>query len=166
MSEKRNWTPEEDNELRRLIAEGASFSLIAPKLNRPRNACIGRAHRLGVKSTNKSGFASGGANPAVERSHHTKVTPFQRAMADQSTFHRPTFREAKIMEEPIPCDLTPANSNEPVSFLVLKNSQCRTVVGSGEDGLSLHCGAPVKRVGTPYCEECRSKFFVPLRKGA
>lgn len=41
MTEKRNWTAEEDAELARLVSEGVSFTLISQKLNHPRNACIG-----------------------------------------------------------------------------------------------------------------------------
>lgn len=42
------WAPEDDARLRELVALGKPFSIAAELLSRTRNACIGRAHRLGL----------------------------------------------------------------------------------------------------------------------
>lgn len=40
------WTPERDEELRRLVATGLSYGLIGRTMGITKNAVIGRAHRL------------------------------------------------------------------------------------------------------------------------
>jgi len=42
------WTAERDDELRRLHAQGLAFVAIGAALGCSKNACIGRAHRLGL----------------------------------------------------------------------------------------------------------------------
>jgi GcrA cell cycle regulator len=43
------WTEADDARLRELIAENLSYAAIAPLIGRNRNACIGRAYRLGIQ---------------------------------------------------------------------------------------------------------------------
>lgn len=43
------WTPEKDDMLRSMLADGYSSSLIANELGFTRNAVIGRKHRLGLR---------------------------------------------------------------------------------------------------------------------
>lgn len=48
------WTPEEDAELRRLLALGWSARRIGEEIGRSRNGIIGRANRLGLAKATKS----------------------------------------------------------------------------------------------------------------
>lgn len=42
------WTPQMDRALRKAVAAGKTYSMIADELGKSRNACIGRAFRLGI----------------------------------------------------------------------------------------------------------------------
>lgn len=52
----RSWTAEQDAMLRRLRKDGYSFGVIASKLKKSRNACIGRANRIGVPSLTRPAY--------------------------------------------------------------------------------------------------------------
>jgi hypothetical protein len=180
-NQRREWTQNEDEVLKRMIADGASYTLIAQRLGPQfsRNAVAGRASRLQIRSSNPQGFASGRANPARRKqagptvriidkyaAHKTVGTSEVREIVSMDTEVFPvTTGEGKTVEcrtvEPI---VSTAGNDGSVGLLGLKALHCRTVVGLGEDGLSLHCGAEVRKIGESYCPQCRSKFFVPARR--
>lgn len=47
---RRLWTASEDAILYEMVSDGVRFKLIGDKLNRTKNACIGRMHRLAEKT--------------------------------------------------------------------------------------------------------------------
>jgi hypothetical protein len=154
MTEKRNWTAEEDAELARLVSEGVSFTLISQKLNRPRNACIGRAHRMGLKHPNKK-VSTGSRNRANS----------QRPMA----IIKPTVKLRVIMSDTPQDNAKPevtTSGREPVSFLSLRSNQCHAPCDDFrcDDGLIKYCGEPVRKAGDAYCKRHHEMFFYKLQK--
>ncbi len=99
------WTPEMDALLRGWRNEGCSFGVIAKKLDKTRNACIGRSHRLGMQT--------GDHMPPVNLWRKKR----QRAPQPRS-YSRPytprTIREPVMAEvRPIPPD-TPWKTTKPL----------------------------------------------------
>jgi len=63
LSSKGYWSPEQVEQLRSLLSQGLPFAKIALQMGASRNAVIGKAHRLGLKSTSAGGRLRGAAAP-------------------------------------------------------------------------------------------------------
>ncbi|MGM4906287.1 GcrA family cell cycle regulator [Tardiphaga sp. 866_E4_N2_3] len=128
------WTPEQDSDLRRLIDLGRSFSAAAEQINADyattfsRNAAIGRAHRLGIK-TERRGMPGAGRKPTGRKPRPAK----------------PVFPKQIVIRAPEPV-IEPApfigSLNLPFGdlrpFSTDRVNQCRFIEGASPDFLC--CG--------------------------
>lgn len=149
------------NTLREMHAKGYSASWIAAELkhtyreNVTRNAVIGKLTRLGL--------TGGGGMPKPRWPKEPRPEKPKRIRP------RYTYRNGHQVElvPKIPKAETPdlpANiSHCAVSFVDLRASQCRWILGDAAGEKTLFCGAP-KHDGFSYCaRHCRSAFRDPLR---
>ena len=158
------WAPEHTQVLRSLAGR-MSYSEIATELNRQfgtaytRNACIGRAHRLGIQNeferaksaapeTEKPWEAAGKAKRTWYR--HKQIAegrmpaPMPRRRAPLSTISLETFRCAEV--DPLHVDLVDLN-----------HDQCRWPYG---DGPYTFCGHP-----TLFGSYCGPHFALSVGSG-
>jgi GcrA cell cycle regulator len=129
------WSQEEDELLTRMIEDGYAFSAIAPKVGKSRNACIGRAARLGLQQPEKAHgrtVTRSRASPAPQR----KTSPVACKRSWQPIARRP---------EP---DLT-IRSN-PVTLIELKDRHCRWPIGDPREPDFCFCG-DAAGIGEAYC---------------
>jgi hypothetical protein len=181
---RREWTQNEDEVLKRMIAEGASLTLIAQRLGPDfsRNAVAGRASRLQIRSSNPRAFASGAANPARRKQAGTTVRPIEKYETHKTVETLEVVREIVSMDtevfpvtigegKTVECRMVEKvtiNGKAGVPFMEARSFHCRTVIGEdvGEDEIILarFCGKQVRKPGESYCPQCHSKFFVPARR--
>lgn len=133
--------------LRRMKAEGKSFSEIAEAIEAPsRSACIGKAHRLGiVGKPAKSGMAPGTKVARLPRVKSTRVPKSPTVVA---------------LVEPPPPELPP--DREGVPFFDIRPGQCRWPLWGRSTPISekQFCGEPVIP-GKSYCPSCRALSIAP-----
>ena len=144
----RPWTPEEDARLWELVAAGKSHSEIAIDLGRPRNATLGRYHRILVKR---------GHIPNFRKRTITDTSP----EALRNTAPKRVYRR-KIPEPALPAAgvgfLLPALAIVPQqrgpAVGILDVTGCKWPVGkeSGVAGSHTFCNCP-RKAGKPYCAE-------------
>src|SRR3990167_410581 len=99
-----NWTPQEDAILKKMRADGVSFGVIAKRIGRPRNALIGRAHRLGLPR---------GLRPKV-RSQRTHAPWRPRLSALSKALRGPSRTPRPIVKQREP---EPAHNGAPVRLM-------------------------------------------------
>lgn len=154
-----DWTDAAIAELRRLRAEGLSFSICADALGRQfgvavsRNACIGKAGRLGVPG-NKRPVARPRA--AAKRKVPT-VRNFLRSLPVKSAAPIETV-SAEATELP------PDQSPFAVRLLELNEGHCRWPLGDPREADFMFCGAaPIEC--RPYClRHCRLAYAPPRER--
>lgn len=153
-----SWTQERIDVLKRLNAEGYSFSEIAdrlvvlPPFNRmSRSAVIGKAHRLGI---------SRGTQPKYHKPRRGWVEEPRRVKPKNE--HAPT-RVARIFAN-LPKEPLPKASEADVarvSFADLRDEHCKWIPGSPADAGTnkpMFCGA--ERVpGLPYCRAHAARAY-------
>lgn len=133
------WRDEEDNLIRSLWADGVSFAAIAKALNarfkpikRTRNACVGRAHRLGLR----------------------RETPTRQITAPRPARRRapsaPRLREVKRVEKSAPI-LPPIGASDIIEAAA---GTCRFMCGDPKEAYQL-CGHP----GEPWCAAHRALVY-------
>ncbi|MBX9874350.1 MAG: GcrA family cell cycle regulator, partial [Beijerinckiaceae bacterium] len=130
-------------ELRRLKGEGKSFSEIAAALRGPsRNACIGKARRLGIVSTKP---AAPSAKPA--RSARPPREPKPRPAKPPKV--------VAIKPEPPPPPPRLPDDRKGVPFLDWRPGQCRWPLWNRNTPFEAKeiCGEPVMP-GRSYCRAC------------
>jgi GcrA cell cycle regulator len=144
------WTAEDDKKLKQLRAEGHSFGSIANSMERSRNSCISRAHRIGVP-----------VPPLVKR-----------ALPDRWGNNRAPHipKQAKPQRKPVPKTNGHANghtvtvvtlkNNPPkmLSIMELKPRHCRWPIGDPRDEKFRYCGAHKERGA--YCHEHAALCYV------
>jgi len=124
------WTPDQDDVLRNLRAEGCSYGVIAIDLDKSRNACISRAKRLGVPLT-------------VRAPTEPRRLPRPRKVKMQP-------QNINIAPDPLP-ELPASSTFLGIPLLELKANDCRFPRGEGP---FLFCGQP-KAEGSFYCGSCQ-----------
>ena len=97
------WSDEDEERLRAEVEKGIVFSKIAPMIGKTRNACIGKAHRLGLEI-----FTTRGSNTKRK----TKIKPPPKP---------------KPKPKPTPILLVPAPVGGGISILKLKDASCRWI---------------------------------------
>lgn len=127
------WTDAEKEELRQLIGQGLAFSLIGRKIGRGKNACIGKAHRLGLSKP---------LAVAAERASAQWV---------RANFKKGGHKIEPPQPVPVPVPTPPpvprpSALGHGVTLVMLRPHQCRWLMGSG-----LYCGERIARYS--YCEE-------------
>ena len=151
-----DWNDDRIELLRKYHEERLAFSLIADRINAEtgstfsRNACIGKAVRIGLQSRPKA------PGPHVERMKHKREQP--RTI-------RPKPRERLSFSDSLAPDLDtlkeidampPPSGFLAIAFLDLKPSHCRYPRGGTDGAPILFCGQP-KIDGSSYCAACHRR---------
>lgn len=155
-----SWTDERIETLRRLWEKGLTASQIAEKLGDvSRNAVIGKAHRLGLKSRPSPVKADAPeGSPAAEAEKKAappkKVAPAKAepiAVADVAPADPPAPKPAPkpVLREAQPAPRMRA-PGEKVTLLDLNERICKWPIGHPDEEDFHFCGKPVNP-GFPYC---------------
>jgi len=153
------WTPEAEDALRKLYADGFSSSQIAEQIGCPsRNAVIGKVHRLGILRPAKV------AKPAPVKAVASPKK--SRALPPDGAAHREERRERfqavadKALER---FDAAVPVAREPVRFLDRGHFQCAMPQPGWEQAPvaeKMVCGQPVQ-AGTSWCPACLKIVAAP-----
>jgi len=143
------WAPEDDARLRELVALGKPFSIAAELLSRTRNACIGRAHRLGLVCEPRQKVT----RPQLRRRVEPLPEPIEVA--------EPEEIEA-LFEQPV-VELLPDVEIEGPTIISLGFRECRWPVADAPViGGVVFCGSCTNGVSS-YCETHARKSVVNSR---
>jgi GcrA cell cycle regulator len=142
-----SWTPETEEVLRDLWAQGVSASIIATKIATTRNAVIGKAHRLGLNRRRPPQPPLMGRHAVVRAARRTRK------------------KEERKMEDSVPDPMFVEDERPPrgpLTIIELGYDDCRWPVASDFRGVTSHyCGE--RRHGTdPYCAEHCRRAYHPL----
>lgn len=173
------WTNENDERLRRLVANGLSSTQIAVEMGVTRNTILGYIHR------NKIELARRKSNDPM---NDVKVTPYVRkkknkpatnpisatlARTNQGKEGNNHFNVRRMLElsaEPATMPKWPKDENElSVHFMDTKDPHCRMPLWGTADRIGKVCGKV--RIGTtkngvyvplsPYCSSCHPLVYTP-----
>lgn len=160
-----SWTDERINTLKTLWEKGLTASQIADKLgNVSRNAVIGKAHRLGLKSRPSPVKAEGDPAPkpvaarkaAAKPPADTEIPP-AAARATRTTASADETRAAAQQAKPLPVraavpapPVRPRAPGEKVTLLDLSDKICKWPIGHPGEPDFQFCGKP-SNPGFPYC---------------
>ncbi len=138
-----DWTAEQDDTLKAMWKLGSDTIEIAEATGRKKNAVIGRAHRLGLGQ------------------HLTfiKKETKRRERREKPKLIVMRHRVVPPIEEPTPLVIDSIG----VPFMSIKDSQCHSVIGSGDDGLAQYCGNPVKEGSWCCGPHYRRYYYKPMR---
>ena len=130
------WTRQREEQLRELILMDLTSSQAARILGVTRNACLGKAQRLGVRFH--------------ERKHGLAPLKARQAKA----------RPPRLAKPPKVVDFTPTQSGVPIWGL--ENWMCRWVTGDPRDIEALrYCGERVTAPGKSWCEAHGRVLTIP-----
>ncbi|PZR88379.1 MAG: hypothetical protein DI537_23870 [Stutzerimonas stutzeri] len=158
------WTDDKIAQLRRLHAEGNSFSQIALELGcRSRSAVIGKAHRLGLKSASRSEGKAASIPPlSAPAKQNIRPQNIARKAVRKAEERREMFNEIADQALGKFEQLVPPSA-KPVRFLDRGHFQC-AMPQPGWDATpvaeKMVCGAPVVS-GTSWCRHCLTIVGVP-----
>jgi GcrA cell cycle regulator len=146
------WTDADDARLRELIAENLSYAAIAPLIGRNRNACIGRAHRLGIQVKGTRPITVRKVKQDVARAV-VKLFPPKPATEAKAPAPEPApvqdNRPQPRYEQP---EASTTAFGKPRKLIDLEPHHCRWPV-SGERADTLFCCADREVMTRPYCAE-------------
>ncbi len=155
------WTDERIDTLKKLWEKGLTASQIAETLGEgvSRNAVIGKAHRLGLKSRpSPVKGESGGGQPRKKPSAPRKPASVSAKKPDapKPSAAAKAKRDADVMPMPNPAAFRPASAvrqrapGEKVTLLDLNERICKWPIGHPDEKDFHFCGDPVNP-GFPYC---------------
>lgn len=148
------WTPEVVEQLKALVAEGLTFSLIAEQLGLSRGSCINKAERLGLR-----------------RGEAAKHPPGPRRKPGQPWPRPDTAREpqratvrAAEPEEPMPAAKSIAMPQRPircegVPIWELRPEHCRYIVVEGDVHATRYCGKHTTGEKSAWCPHHRGIVY-------
>jgi GcrA cell cycle regulator len=141
------WTPEREDWLRRLWAEGHAGSRIAEMMGfRTRNPILGKAHRMGLPKR----YNAKQPRLAADRRKHRRREQSPRAADVEAKAKRPPAPAVRPHRPPpTPSVKTPiVQLTEPpslkVPFISATTNQCRFIRGDVRLGGATFCGHPVE----------------------
>lgn len=146
MVDRFDWTDEAIADLRRMKAEGKSFSEIATAIGAPsRSACIGKAYRLGIVGKPAKSGIKPGAAPRERKPRPPKPA-----------------KVVAIKREPPPPPPRLPNNRKGVPFLAARPGQCRWPLWDRLTPFESKeiCGEPAMP-GKPYCPACNAVSVAP-----
>lgn len=152
------WSDEAVATLKRLHLEGYSFSEIATNIGGvSRNACIGKAHRLGILDTDRPVHLRNGAMAGKVTKERVRPRPGRPGYAG---YYPPKPRPPVPAFEPAPT----------VLFIERHDFQCGFIPDS-QDHIPIHqrkcCGAEVvPDQPFRFCAYHHARFTIPLRRRA
>lgn len=143
-----DWTDEAIADLRRMKAEGKSFSEIAATIGASRNACIGKAHRLEIVGKPAKSGIKAGAAPRERKPRPPKPPKPPKVVAIKPA-------------PPSPPPRLPDN-RKGVPFLDARPGQCRWPLWDRLTPFEAKeiCGEPAMP-GKPYCPACNAVSVAP-----
>lgn len=175
------WTDERKDALRRLQAEGHSYSQIAVKLGAPtKNCVIGAAHRLGIRRDQTAG-ARAAAGRINGRKGASKVKgkfsfargghaprPDRRALAEGPSPGRSPAAAPDALESDGMKDLAAMQGDPPpheriADILKLNEQACRWPLGTPGHADFAWCGRK-RKSGSVYCVQHTARAYRPQRK--
>jgi hypothetical protein len=131
------WTPEKVEQLKALMDEGLTFAQIGAAIGMGRCACIGKAHRLGLRRGEEAKHPPGPRGPRPYRYKPTPPPP---------------------VSIPAP---TPSAGGGPVLIHELEPHHCRWPEGDPREiDTFRYCGAPALLPG-PYCRDHLLRAYQP-----
>lgn len=136
------WSPERENILIECIAKKMSATQTGELLGITRNACCGKANRMGLKFLSiKPKKAS---KPRVKREPRIDITP------------KFPYREAPAMAPVI--EVEPLN----LTLWEVADNSCRWITNDDMKA-ALYCGLPQASDGCSWCCSHRLQVYQPLR---
>jgi GcrA cell cycle regulator len=145
-----DWSPERENNLRALIAEGLSGGAIGDRLGITRNAVLGKAMRLGLKVGLSPGTyqrSKARKAPPPPRNQKVSLAPVSRAKAAPSPVRKSPPAPPPAPKPPAPKRVAVAPTlptSAPIPFIGRTALQCSAIVGDVRASPAMCCGAPVK----------------------
>lgn len=145
------WDDEATEILRSMLVQGHHFSIIGEKLGTSKNACVGRARRMGFKSLH-----SPCSSERPPRAYVRKNAEGRSVVIEKAPRINPQARK--------PREIPPAPQAVNISLFDLSNRTCRFPT-TKEDGAFLYCGAPEADLagGKPYCPHHHHIAFHPAK---
>lgn len=138
------WSEHNITEFVRLHGEGLSFSAIGSELGCSRNACIGKAHRMGLEKRTM------GAQPRAERKPRVHRRQRFREVLPMPVEPLQCEHIFDWLKQRAPADDFPINSSGPeCTIMDLTHETCRWPLWSDAAPDRLYCGAA--SAGT-YCQ--------------
>jgi GcrA cell cycle regulator len=154
------WTDARVEQLRQLHAEGMAFSLIGIQLGISRNACIGKAQRLGLD-----------ARPHFNNAPVRKLAPEERAERARmrreavQRRYRAKMHGVSLPAEPLPAPAPVPLECRPCSLLELSRDRCKWPIGDPGEPSFVFCGGSPS-AGKPYCGfHCSIAYKAPPLRG-
>jgi GcrA cell cycle regulator len=159
------WSEADDARLRELIAENLSYAAIGALIGRNRNACIGRAHRLGIQVKGTRPITVKKVKQDVAKAI-VKLFPPRPRPAPKAKAPAPAPAPAQD-NKPVPLYAQPEASTtpfgEPRLLVDLQPHHCRWPV-SGERADTTFCCADRESLTSPYCTEHRLIAWRPTTR--
>jgi GcrA cell cycle regulator len=151
-----SWTDERIETLRSLWEKGLTASQIAEKLGEglSRNAVIGKAHRLGLKSRPspvKGGDTAAAASVAAPAPKAAAPKPAPAPKPAAPVAAAPAA-PAAAMPKPAPRVIAPVTGTGKTSLLELSDKVCKWPIGHPNEVEFHFCGKP-SQAGFPYCTD-------------
>lgn len=165
------WNAERDDQLRALHADGLRYSQIAAELGLSRNACIGRAARIGLRERpHTAGLQS--------RPHRASKKPMKRGVHKliRSSTHSNGVRMIETIEQDLPMSRLCAADiplEQRKQLLDLNSNDCRWPYGDPGKPDFFFCGAPADC--QPYCRmhtrvaytvRANPRPYIPMRNAS
>jgi GcrA cell cycle regulator len=147
------WPVEAIDTLKRLIAEGLSFSQIGARLGKTRNAVIGKAHREGLSGTADYKKCHKPARPGGRVPKAKKLKPWRELQVRRSA---QVFENAPFI--PGPELVIPVNERK--GILDLGENDCRWPIGDPQEADFHFCNGR-KVPGLAYCEHHARRAYQP-----
>lgn len=149
-SNRNGWTPEQQEQLLTMAAQGFSASEIGDAVGRSRNAVLGRCFREGISLQDINQWAK----------DKTVVTKRNRVKQNlMKVVTRPKFtwqdRIAPVSTKPLR-----------ISFIDLEPSECRYILGKTAGAATVYCGLPVVEPHSYCVEHCRTCFDLSRMRGS
>jgi GcrA cell cycle regulator len=150
------WSDAEDARLRELVAENLSYAAISALMGRNRNACIGRAHRIGLQVKGTRPITVKKVRQDVAKAI-VKLFPATQAPLRLKPPAQKAPAPAPAQDnKPVPLYAQPEASTtafgKPRTLVDLQPHHCRWPV-SGERADTLFCCADREVMTRPYCAE-------------
>lgn len=141
-----DWTTAAVAMLRAMHADGAAFSAMGDKLGITRNACIGKARRIGLPTH---------GNAPINRPRKPRKP---RHITMTSRHYVTTSSRENVT------DLPPEPVANPATLLQLTDETCRWPIGDPHSADFAFCGA-MPAIGHPYCgRHCDMAYTRPMTR--
>jgi GcrA cell cycle regulator len=155
------WTEKEDAILIDCIKKGLSFYQASLTLDRTRNSCIGRAHRLGIGEGWQGHLerlsAAKSTRPKIDKPPRAKLpVRKEKPVKAEARFAPPQTKPV----EPLPAAFVRREDGQGVPLLDLKHDQCRWPLCEFHEVATHFCGAKADE-GHSWCGAHRQLAYAP-----